>query len=264
MPEPEEILFFPETGHSVQPPFSAFLQRSGELDLLGYPITEAMTVDGWRVQYFQFGRLEYHPENEAAYRVTVGWLGELLNRTTPPPYSVTGNFAAFYADHGGSVQFGRPISQPYQHAGKLVQDFQSARFIWDAAAPFPVKQEPIGETYFLRRHNLAALARISPPPNAVLFQPDPPAVSPADIRCVVSVEATSVKNLFRVNVDLTTAAGLPPVRYTPVIRWGSLTDRLPPTLKNGHTHRLLMRPKNAAMPVIFATDGKTPLCGTTE
>ena len=260
-PPPEEILYFPETGHTVQPPFSAFLQRPGKLDLLGYPITETMTEDGWTVQYFQFGRLEYHPENEPAYRVTVGWLGEWLNRTTPPAeHSLSGDFAAFYAENGGSVQFGHPISDPQQRGGKLVQDFQSARFIWAPDAPFRVKTEPIGETYFLRRYPLGLPEKIAPPPNAVIFHPEPPAIPPAEIHCAVSIESTPAENLFRVNVDLTTADGAPPVRYSPIIRYGNITVTLPPSLKNGHTHLLLMRPKDSAPVTVFAADGQTPLC----
>ncbi len=262
-PPVEEILFFPEVGHSVQPPFSAFLQRSGKLDLLGYPITEMMTEDGWTVQYFQFGRLEYHPENEPAYRVTVGWLGELLNRTMPPAeHSLAGDFAVFFAENGGSVQFGHPISEPFLHDGKLVQDFQSARFLWEPTSPFPVKLEPIGETYFFRRHKLAPPEKILPPPNAIIFHPESSTFLPADIHCSLSIESTPIKNLLRVNVTLTTTDGSPLVRYSPVVHWENLTETLPPSLKNGHTHRLLMRPRDGGSVTVFAADGETPLCRT--
>ena len=134
---------------------------------MGYPLTEEIIVDGWRVQYFEKGRLEYHPENEAAYRVTVGWLGDLLNRRRPPlpppvipgndasntryysntGHTLSGDFLHYFDTHGGSVQFGLPISEPFLVNGQLAQDFQSARFFWTPQSTQRVTLEAIGRTH---------------------------------------------------------------------------------------------------------------------
>ena len=142
--------------------FNRFLQP--DID----PLTEEITVHGWRVQYFQNGRLEYHPENEPAYRITVGWLGDLLHRRRPPipasripraddphqryfpqtGHTVSGDFLQFFETHGGSVRFGLPISEPFLLNGRLTQDFQSARLFWTPENEMPVTLEKIGKVHF--------------------------------------------------------------------------------------------------------------------
>ena len=159
--------YFEETGYSVQGDFLYFFNEYGGIDSLGYPLTEETVVDGWRVQYFEKGRLEYHPENEAAYRVTVGWLGDLLNRRRPPistenipasnshahryypqtGHTISGVFLRYFDEHGGSVRFGLPISEPFLWEGRLAQDFQSARFFWTPHATETVMLEEIGRIH---------------------------------------------------------------------------------------------------------------------
>lgn len=58
--------FFPETGHSLCPPFRAFWERNGGLPVFGYPISEPgqeQVEDGrtLSVQYFERSRFEAHP-----------------------------------------------------------------------------------------------------------------------------------------------------------------------------------------------------------
>jgi hypothetical protein len=159
--------YFSETGYTVQADFLYFFDTYGGLDSFGPPLTGEIIVDGWRVQYFEKGRLEYHPENELAYRVVAGWLGDLLRRRRPPipaghipaandPYrryfpetghTLSGDFLAYFDTHGGSVRFGRPISEPFLLAGCLTQDFQSARFFWTPEVDPPVTLEDIGRAH---------------------------------------------------------------------------------------------------------------------
>jgi hypothetical protein len=166
----ETSRYFAETGQSVQNGFLYFFDRYGGVDSLGYPISPEMTDGGWRVQYFEKGRLEFHPENEPAYRVTVGWLGDLLNRRQPPiPASsippaaaadrryfprtghiLSGDFLHYFDSRGNSVRFGQPISEPYLLEGRLTQDFQSARLFWTPDQPVPVTQENIGQVHLNR------------------------------------------------------------------------------------------------------------------
>lgn len=154
-------------GHTVEGDFLRFFLAYGGVESLGYPLTEEMTVEGWRVQYFEKGRLEYHPENEPAYRITVGWLGDLLHRRRPPlpetaippcsdsnrryfpqtGHTLSGDFLHYFDMYGGSVRFGQPISEPFLEEGRLTQDLQSARFFWTPAQTPPVTLEDIGRVH---------------------------------------------------------------------------------------------------------------------
>lgn len=162
-----ESRHFAETGFLVRGEFLRFFYVYGGEASLGRPLTNEVVVDGWRAQYFEKGRLEYHPENELAYRVTVGWLGDLLNRRRPPistgqipraddrntryfpqtGHTLSGDFLRYFDSHGGSVRFGRPISEPFLLNGQLTQDFQSARFFWTPLAPQPVTLEDTGRVH---------------------------------------------------------------------------------------------------------------------
>lgn len=164
---------FEPSGLTVTGEFLYFFEKYGNVESLGYPLSGEMVVGGWRVQYFEKGRLEYHPENEPAYRVTVGWLGDLLNRRRPPlpttsipstaepkrryyaqtGHTLSGDFLLYFDAHGGSVRFGWPISEPFLWQGRLAQDFQSARFFWTPTAGEPVTLEEIGRVHLeqLRR-----------------------------------------------------------------------------------------------------------------
>jgi len=166
-PKPPEQRYFSETGYTVNGKFLHFFETYGGQKSLGYPLTEEIVVEGWRVQYFERGRLEYHPENESDYRVTVGWLGDLLHRRQPPipaaniplrttsgrryypktGHTLSGDFLAYFDSHGGSVRFGLPISEPFLLNGQLTQDLQSARFFWTPQAGEPVSLEETGRVH---------------------------------------------------------------------------------------------------------------------
>jgi hypothetical protein len=175
--------YYAETGHTVQGDFLISFDAFGGAAGLGLPITQEFTVNGWTVQYFEMGRLERHPENEAAYRVTVGWLGDLLHRRRPPVdpgaippalaphrryfaqtgHTVSGDFLQYFDTHGGSVRFGLPISEPFLDKGRLAQDFQSARFFWEPERLPPVTLEETGRLHFEAAGlNPRLLAPVSP------------------------------------------------------------------------------------------------------
>ncbi len=158
--------FFTETGQTVRGEFLYFFEIYGGVASLGYPLTAEIMDNGWTVQYFEKGRLERHPENEPAYRITVGWLGELLFRRRPPlpasqipsanskrlyfsqtGHTLSGDFRHYFETHGGSVRFGLPISEPFLLDGRLTQDFQSARFFWMPSATSTVTLEDIGRVH---------------------------------------------------------------------------------------------------------------------
>lgn len=158
---------FAETGQTIRGDFLRFFDRYGGVERLGYPLTKELVVEGWRVQYFEKGRLEYHPENEPTYRVTIGWLGDLLQRRRPPistetipradnpndryfpqtGHTVSGDFLRYFDTHGGTVQFGLPISEPFLLEGRLTQDFQSIRLFWNPELDPSVTLEAIGRVH---------------------------------------------------------------------------------------------------------------------
>jgi hypothetical protein len=74
-------MYFPETGHFLDPMFTQYWLEHGGLPVYGYPISESFTetspTDGkpYLVQYFERNRLEYHRELPEVYRVSLGLLG---------------------------------------------------------------------------------------------------------------------------------------------------------------------------------------------
>lgn len=87
-------IYFGETGHNISGPFLAYWQGNGGLAQFGYPLTEvgeeADPATGWgyRVQYFERARFEYHPENQAPHDLLLGQLGRmlLLQRPSAPAF----------------------------------------------------------------------------------------------------------------------------------------------------------------------------------
>lgn len=85
----DELVYFPETGHSTSYRFLNYWQTNGGAMALGYPISEkyeeVSETDGTThlVQYFERIRLEYHPQFEdPAEQIKLGHLGRevLINR----------------------------------------------------------------------------------------------------------------------------------------------------------------------------------------
>jgi hypothetical protein len=74
--------YYPQTGHTLSYVFLQYYDRHGGIDVFGYPITEMVTEAGCTVQYFQRGKMEWHPENPLQSQVTLGALGnEYILRT---------------------------------------------------------------------------------------------------------------------------------------------------------------------------------------
>ncbi|HUS15364.1 MAG TPA: hypothetical protein VM536_10155 [Chloroflexia bacterium] len=68
--------YFMQTGHRLSGVFYRYWQAHGGLALFGYPISEEMNEGGYRVQYFQRNRFEYHPDHAGtAFEVQLGLLG---------------------------------------------------------------------------------------------------------------------------------------------------------------------------------------------
>lgn len=136
-----------ETGKTVAGGFLTFFDQHGGVTLLGYPITNEIVEGGKTVQYFQRGRLEYHPENPAAFRVQLGLVGQELHGQATPAvapltqtaslrvryftetgHNVTNVFLDFWNRNGGVDSFGFPLGEAFTRDGVTYQWFQRARF----------------------------------------------------------------------------------------------------------------------------------------
>ncbi len=167
------LLYFPETGHTLSGPFLKYWQDHGGLAMFGYPRTEVFYVQGRAVQYFERARFEYWPEfTGTPYEVQLGLLGRYVTQnrsfpkqpapTSPNPNAIyfpqTGQYLAFgfkdyWEKNGGLAIFGYPISGEIQEVnpadGKTytVQYFERARFEWhpdQKGTPFEVQLGLLG------------------------------------------------------------------------------------------------------------------------
>ena len=161
---------FPSTGHTVSGEFLRIFEGLGGVGSLGYPLTEPFEQEGRRVQYFEYARLEDHPDDPGGPVVKLSFLGEKLGRRQPPVaasrvppafetgsryypqtgHVVGGDFLAYFDQKGGLDRFGYPIGEPLMVEGYLVQDFQQVRLVWQADRPpgDRVTMEAIGRVYF--------------------------------------------------------------------------------------------------------------------
>jgi hypothetical protein len=181
---PYRAHFFPETGHSA---VNWFLQKwqstPNAMFLLGMPISEPFVEESftnpgqyYRVQYFERGVLEEHPENygkegnqyyvlgrlmgklaaqgregEAGFQ-PVGdpgdgtWFGETQHTLKDEPAP----FRTFFYENGGLGVFGYPISEQFQEVNATdgqtywVQYFERQRMEWHPEIEDPQYQILLG------------------------------------------------------------------------------------------------------------------------
>jgi hypothetical protein len=157
--------YFPQTGHNLKGDFLAFYRSIKDPEVLyGYPITEAILINGRLVQYFQRARFEFYPERPAGQRVVQTRIGTetyvpgaqliidnpFACQNFGTAYPVCFTFLDFYLSHGGVAQFGKPIS-PFEYRENLiVQYFENARFEWkpSMAEGQRVSIADLGKIYF--------------------------------------------------------------------------------------------------------------------
>ncbi len=140
---------------------------------LGSPISSQLR-EGPDVQYFQHGRLEYHPQNREPYDYEYGLLGtrvalqratnDPVLRSVMPPVSPDPNKGRYYQEsshhvselngflryfdtRGGVYAFGFPVTEEFQAGGQVVQYFQFARFEGRVADPTSVRLGNVGIDY---------------------------------------------------------------------------------------------------------------------
>jgi len=68
--------FYKESGFPVCYAFLDFFDRYGGIDQFGYPVSDVELHDTFAVQYFQFARMEWHPERKAGQKVVLTDVGK--------------------------------------------------------------------------------------------------------------------------------------------------------------------------------------------
>jgi photosystem II stability/assembly factor-like uncharacterized protein len=74
-PSTDTNAYFGPTQHSVSGPFLTFWQDVGGLETLGFPLSESFQADGSEYQWFERGRLEWHPFFPEGKRIILGTIG---------------------------------------------------------------------------------------------------------------------------------------------------------------------------------------------
>ena len=172
--------YFTETKHNALNSFyQTWKNTPNALFVLGFPISEpfieeSFTEPGvfYRVQYYERGVLEEHPENTGKYYILGRLMGNKLieGRENEAPFvavSDTGDgtwdnlsqhtlrnapapFRSFYTNNGGLSVFGRPKSEQFQEKNQAtgetywVQYFERQRMEWHPNEPNPKFQILLG------------------------------------------------------------------------------------------------------------------------
>jgi hypothetical protein len=254
--QPEDSRYFPETGHTVKDRFLEFFDGHGGLEILGFPITDEFydSEAGLTVQYFQGGRLEYHPDNPEPYTVQLGLLGAQILAEREPvlrvgraeaannpncqffpetSHNVCYSFRVFYNAHGGLDVFGYPLTEIIQENNRFVQYFQRARMEWHPERPPGQKVQlgRLGRIYY----DLAGLdRRYLPAPSATLRE-----ITSLTVHASVEVPITGQGTAQTVFVYVIDQQGLPvsDAQVTVIAHWpaGDETFHLAATDARGMT-----------------------------
>jgi hypothetical protein len=161
---PPSTVYIPETGHSVDGVFLDSWRAWGGAASWGLPLTAELQENGRIVQYYDYGRFEYHPDDPNGVIVQFGNLGRQLQpfvvrrtsgsgsaavneaalaarawapldasgraetetwRFVPETgHAVAGEFKAFWEATGESGYLGNPVSEPYKVDGLTYQVFE--------------------------------------------------------------------------------------------------------------------------------------------
>jgi hypothetical protein len=161
---PPRTVFIPVTGHAIDGVFLDAWRAWGGATSWGLPLTAEFQENGRTVQYYDFGRFEYHPEDPDGTVVQFGDLGRQLQpfmlrrasgsgsqaanevalavrawlpggdsvrpdsaewRFVPETgHGVGGAFKNFWEATGEASYLGNPLSEPYKLAGVTFQVFQ--------------------------------------------------------------------------------------------------------------------------------------------
>jgi hypothetical protein len=180
---PPSTVYIPETGHSVDGVFLDSWRAWGGASSWGFPLTSELQENGRIVQYYDYGRFEYHPDDPNGMVVQFGDLGrqlqpfvlrrasgsgsaavneaalaarawapldaaaradsETLRFVAETSHTVAGAFKAFWEATGESGYLGNPVSEPYKIDGVTYQVFERGTLAQRSGEPPAIV--PIGK-----------------------------------------------------------------------------------------------------------------------
>jgi L,D-transpeptidase catalytic domain len=161
---PPSTVYIPETGQSIDGVFLDSWRAWGGAASWGLPLTQEFNEDGHVVQYYDFGRFEYHPDDPDGVVVQFGDLGRQLRpfmvrreagtgsaaaneaaltalawapidagdrtdseswRYVPETgHAVAGGFKGFWESTGEVGYLGNPLTEPFKIDGTTFQVFE--------------------------------------------------------------------------------------------------------------------------------------------
>jgi len=170
-------LYFSRTGHNLSGSFLNHWVQYGRADTFGLPVTELMTENSVRKQYFENAVFKADSTSDEPTGVVTEDIGTQWFRTYGSrslhglfvpnesdwyPYTIEGVHPVlwtFYRDSGSVAKWGLPISWPYRRNGVIGQVFEKAHLITGTDR---IQVEPIGHWFANRTLDSTDLQRKAP------------------------------------------------------------------------------------------------------
>lgn len=153
LPDPPPRLYFPDRGQAIAGRFAGYWLEHHGSDSLGYPIGEAIQLDGKLTQWFEYGRLEWDPATGEIHEPPIGrvtaddagydrWLSAFRpvdrESATGRYFSSTHHalderFRETYERDAMSDRLGAPISEPFRIGELTYQFFERGALTWHEA-----------------------------------------------------------------------------------------------------------------------------------
>lgn len=153
-----------QTGQTLQGSFLDYWEKNGAEQRFGYPISGEFVEDGRTVQYFEYARLEWYPNNPPRRQVLLGNIGTELHGPAYPPspqfarhgninyryfpdtgHTVSNAFLRYFDEHGGLPIFGNPLGETFREHDEIVQWFERRKLVYRSGV---VYEEPLGRLRF--------------------------------------------------------------------------------------------------------------------
>ena len=151
---PPRTVYIPETGHSIDGVFLDSWRTWGGVTSWGLPLTAEFQEDGRIVQYYDYGRFEYHPEDPDGVVVHFGDLGRQMEpfilRRASGSGSEAANEAAMIARAWAPLDGGaaRPDSAVWrfipESSHSVAGEFKA---FWEASGEAGYLGNPLTEPY---------------------------------------------------------------------------------------------------------------------
>ncbi len=152
--DPPSTVYIPDTGQSVDGVFLDAWRDWGGAASWGLPLTQEFQENGHIVQYYDYGRFEYHPENADGAVVQFGDLGRQLQpfmvRRVSGSGSAAANEAALTARAWTPMPAAaaRPDSETWRFVGETGHGVAGAfKSFWEATGESGYLGNPLTEQY---------------------------------------------------------------------------------------------------------------------